>query len=398
MASHYLPSMFNALVSVAITIGLHWYHYGPESRQESPVGVTTSQLVQTCLGLVLYQLVRLVTQKWWTSRERESIYGLQHGRLHLHVPTAMWMNMGYWKNDPTPTTKMSEACCNLLKTVLAEAGCSKEMEKPGATNGTRRRKCLIDLGFGCGDQTVYLMSKEPIRSCDKDWWDEEAHAVTFDHYIGITKDAVQARYASERVEELKRCRKQAAPPPPPGIQEQPHPSITLFCADAAKPPSWDPQLQTCIQSARDQSDDCWVLALDTAYHFEPSRWPLVYHVCSSLDASFMAFDLCLSPTATLTEKLFLRILTLLLGAPWPNFVTPQAYREKLMQAGYHADKITIVDISDRVFMPLATFLAAQDRRLKTLGLGIGSLGIARSMFGWWGRSGVVRGVVVVAKK
>ena len=40
----------------------------------------------------------------------------------------------------------------------------------------------------------------------------------------------------------------------------------------------------------------------------------------------------------------------------------------------------------------------EDKRLKMLGLGIGSFGVAKRMFGWWGRSGVVRGVVVVAKR
>ncbi|KAF2706493.1 hypothetical protein K504DRAFT_459796 [Pleomassaria siparia CBS 279.74] len=25
-----------------------------------------------------------------------SIYGLDHGRLHLKIPPTLWMNMGYW--------------------------------------------------------------------------------------------------------------------------------------------------------------------------------------------------------------------------------------------------------------------------------------------------------------
>lgn len=29
--------------------------------------------------------------------KRKSIYGLQHGRLHLDADVPMWMNMGYWK-------------------------------------------------------------------------------------------------------------------------------------------------------------------------------------------------------------------------------------------------------------------------------------------------------------
>ena len=87
-----------------------------------------------------------------------------------------------------------------------------------------------------------------------------------------------------------------------------------------------------------------------------------------------------------------------MGAPWANFTTPQQYREKLEQIGYNPEAITITDISEQVFAPLAAFLKEQDGRLKTLGLGLGRFGVAKTMFGWWGRTGVVRGVVVVARK
>jgi hypothetical protein len=91
----------------------------------------------------------------------------------------------------------------LLKTVLAEAGFSREAEKADTEGGAPKRRCLIDLGLGCGDQTVYLMSDKPVRACDKEWWDERGSCVKFDDYIGITKDAVQAQYVLERVEELE---------------------------------------------------------------------------------------------------------------------------------------------------------------------------------------------------
>ena len=32
-----------------------------------------------------------------SDRKKKSIYGLQHGRLHLNAQVPMWMNMGYWK-------------------------------------------------------------------------------------------------------------------------------------------------------------------------------------------------------------------------------------------------------------------------------------------------------------
>lgn len=29
--------------------------------------------------------------------DQKTVYGLQHGRLHLDAHVPMWMNMGYWK-------------------------------------------------------------------------------------------------------------------------------------------------------------------------------------------------------------------------------------------------------------------------------------------------------------
>jgi hypothetical protein len=105
----------------------------------------------------------------------------------------------------------------------------------------------------------------------------------------------------------------------------------------------------------------------------------------------MAFDLCLSPSATLTQRIMLDLLTRLVN-------TPDQYRMKLIKAGYQPGNINMKDISEHVFGPLACFLGEQDTRLKGLGLGIGSSGVAKRMFGWWGKTGVVRGVVVVAKR
>jgi hypothetical protein len=299
----------------------------------------------------------------------------------------MWMNMGYWKNATTSTT-LSEACRDLLNVVLAEAGFSIK-EAPSS-----RRRFLVDLGFGCGDQTIYLMSKKPIRACDEAWWDGRDCCAAFKHYVGITKDAVQARYASERVEELEHMAKAASH----DTDDDESSTISLFCTDASNPTSWDEQLQTKLQRAKSDTDERWALALDTAYHFSPSRWPLIEHVHSELEASFMAFDLCLSPTATWTQKITLRLLTALMGAPWANLTTPLEYRTRLEQIGYRSEAITITDISEHVFAPLAAFLEKQDKSLKTLGLGVGRFGVAKTMFGWWGRTGVVQGVVVVATK
>jgi hypothetical protein len=348
------------------------------------IGPSSHAVISAAL---LYVLTRLIMIGWWRKvfgQDRESMYGLQHGRLHLQVPTPMWMNMGYWQDDVEKQT-MAEACRDLLKMVLHEAGFSGEGDRAETANGTRRPKMLIDLGFGCGDQTMYLVSEAPVRHCDREWWDEREHCIKFDHYIGITKDATQHRYAAKRIEELERRK------------DQDERTISLYCADAADPATWSADIKDSIKGALESDIERWVLALDTTYHFSPSRWPLVKYA-HTMQASFMGFDLCLSPTATHTQKVILRTLTTLMGAPWANFVTPDEYKRRLVIAGYSASAIKIVDISEHVFTHLARYLDDQDTRLKTLGLGIGSLSIAKTMFSWWGRSGVVRGIIVVARR
>lgn len=34
-------------------------------------------------------------------KDKRTVYGLQHGRLHLDTRIPMWMNMGYWKVSKT---------------------------------------------------------------------------------------------------------------------------------------------------------------------------------------------------------------------------------------------------------------------------------------------------------
>jgi hypothetical protein len=347
------------------------------------------------LGTLSYSLAKWVLLQSWraSEKEKESIYGLEHGRLHLQVPTPMWMNMGYW--GPAGSSKtLAEACRDLLKAVLAEAGFSSDIERAEIAKGTRRPKLLIDLGFGCGDQSIYLMAKEPVRPCDREWWDKRERCVQFDHYIGITKDRTQARYASERMKELEASGKVVGH----SKNDKERPCIFLHCEDAAHPASWSAEILASIEKSSADNSERWVLALDTAYHFSPSRWLLIKHAHTRLHASFMAFDLCLSPTASRTQKFVLRVLTTLMGASWANFTTPDRYRRQLVEAGYSDDAIRVIDVSEHVFAPLAQYLNEQDVRLKTLGFGIGSFSVAKSLFSWWGRSGVVRGIIVVARR
>jgi hypothetical protein len=213
----------------------------------------------------------------------------------------------------------------------------------------------------------------------------------WDYYVGATLDKKQFQFAEQRVQEFQHHG------PKSGHKAPNLTDVKLCCENGANPEAWSEGFKANIATALTNTHDHWVLALDTLYHFSPSRWPVIKHF-AHLESSFMAFDLCLSSQASLSERIILRILTTIMGAPWANFVTVEQYREKLIEAGYLDSNITIKDISSHVFEPLAAFLEAQDRKLRVVGYGLGSFRVAQWMFAWWGRSGVVRGIIVVAKR
>lgn len=365
------------------------------------------ELIGVGIGATACQVIRWWFLRWWRVSRKDSVYSMQHGKLHLQVPTDMWMNMvltpqyeltladfcqGYWKGSSSSTT-LSEACRDLLGAVLAEAASFSEPDT--RSKGVQESsKCLIDVGIGCGDQTLLLAKASAVRKTDIDWWERQTHNLRFHNYVGITNNSSQARFASERFKNLLAHDEISIET----VKEGKKPMLAVFCADAAVPAAWADSLQIRVRQAVQQTEERWLLALDTAYHFSPSRWVLIKHAFTCFDASFMAFDLCLSPSATTAQILLLRVLCAIMGAPWANFVTPQEYHNQLMQAGYNGSCIAITDISEHVFTPLAEFLDRQNQQLATMGMGIGSFNIAKAMFAWWGRSGVVRGVIVVAKK
>ncbi|KAF2654933.1 hypothetical protein K491DRAFT_599778 [Lophiostoma macrostomum CBS 122681] len=318
---------------------------------------------------------------------RPSVYGLDHGRLHVELPLPMWMNMGYWYEHPH---NLATACRTLLSEVLTTAGFDRKRDSTEVHRGIRRTKALIDLGFGCGDQTIYIKSQIPMRKFDQEWFDNRNAVVIFDHYIGITQDRRQFQYAEPRVSELKQYRSHKPNHP----REQAVKNTHIYCGNAADPEAWDSIINPHVLKGFSQAEERWVLALDSLYHFSPSRWGTIRHA-RSLNASLMAFDLCIADHVSLPDLILLRILTMLMGAPWANFVTQTEYHNKLREVGY--TEITMRDVSEHVFGPLAEFMEAQNRVLNVIGYGLGAFHAARLMFGWWARSGVVRGVIVVAR-
>jgi hypothetical protein len=142
----------------------------------------------------------------------------------------------------------------------------------------------------------------------------------------------------------------------------------------------------------------WVLALDTMYHYHPSRLPLFQYANSTLNASIMAFDLILGPETSWKQRFFLRFTCWLTRLPYGNFVSQEEYKNLLVRAGYESSQIEIRDISGHVFPGLVKFLHQRVREGTPFGLNVSKFRAAEWLFGWWANTGVIRGVIVTARK
>ena len=250
-----------------------------------------------------------------------------------------------------------------------------------------KRINLIDVGFGCGDQTLYLDSSGLVES-----------------YVGINVVHSQVELARRRLAQEKRDINKEA---------KSGQRVQLFHADAADPLSWSPDLKLAVsdneyasstsadlhvQSLQRRRPETWVLALDTLYHFRPSRKPFLEYACSDMQASIMAFDLVLGDSVSVWNQLLLRIICWLTGTPFANFLTRVEYEEMLVGAGYAREKIEWRDISEYAFDGIARFIGKKDEELRRFKMGVGKFKGAQYVFNWWARSDVVRGMVFVARK
>lgn len=356
-------------------------------------------VVAFACGVLLWPLIKILIKKAIRSKrasvdDGSQIYGLDHGILNLKQPITMWMNVGYWKNQMDDPHDFPAACKALLEVVLNIAFRNQAEE-----DSTSRTVCLLDVGFGCGDQSLHLLGLDRESTDKPNTTNLRSGSPTIRTYVGITNNASQCSYARKRIKSsqlVTEAHKSASPD---------QPRCELFCEDASEPFKWSLSLKRSLQEMRDHAKaskdtDCWLLALDTMYHFSPSRLPLLRYARCELDASFMALDYMLADgdqAPTWAQSRLLRIICLLLSAPYSNFLTPKEYKQMLVKAGYREEDTEIQDISEYVFGPLSTFMAKKDDQLRSIGLGIGAFHVARWVFSWWASSGIVKACVVVAR-
>ena len=289
---------------------------------------------------------------------------------------------------------------------------------------------LVDLGFGCGEQTIEITRIYPTLASS---------------YIGLTIDPTQHNFAYQRLSSLRLLQDPSLttdtlPSNHPNQEEEAEldrypndridllhkkledhakelngngKNVELFCADAAQPAKWTHELKEAIKPnlakqmrensqgsslSRLRKQETWILGLDTLYQFSPSRQPIFNYAYQKLQASIMAFDLIFGEETTLLERICMRIIALFMGCPMGNFLTAIEYRKQLLKAGYEEDKVEISDISEYVFKGLAEYLKTRDEELEMcVGRGIGTCNLYGWLLRWWARSGIVRGCIVVAK-
>lgn len=240
---------------------------------------------------------------------------------------------------------------------------------------------IWDLGFGCGDQTILLCAEL------------EKAGVTLKRYDGITINKSQFNFAQERIFGATNATTNIR-------ARSKHEIVNLHLADASDPkcwPAWTPASVTdsdCDDSAR------WTLALDSLYHFQPSRHPVLHHASHNLSSSLLAFDLLLSTSITPIQKILLWLICLLTQIPYSNLLTAEEYTDMLVSAGYQRSNVEIFDVTEHVFPGLERFITTRGEVVKNMGVkgGWAGFGVIGRIVGWWGRSRVVKGCIIVARK
>jgi hypothetical protein len=260
-----------------------------------------------------------------------------------------------------------------------------QTEASGSNRNIVNTLSIIDLGFGCGDQCLYF--KDVLDTQEQGGKDSDRKRL-LKAYVGITLESPHFCIAQERLG-LK--------------QSNTNELFEIYCADAGRPASWTPEIKKSISlacQAKDEKPDHenWLLGLDTLIHFQPSRWPVIEYANRTLDASLMAFDLCIAENLSVRQRIILRLMAFFGQSPFANWVTIQGYRERLVEAGYARERIEILDVSEHVFGPLAGFMRKREVELEQYGLSIGRFRYAAGMFSWWSRTGLVRGCIIVARK
>ncbi|KAF9944279.1 hypothetical protein BGZ70_004838 [Mortierella alpina] len=289
--------------------------------------------------------------------DQKVFYGLQHAFLNLEL-TGWWFNMGLW--DKGRGMRFQDACKALVRKVTCDLGIDEESH-------------ILDVGFGCGDQDVYM-----------------AQLYRPAQITGITIEPIQHHVAQELIKRT----------------ELPGTCVQLHVADASYLPQFLKETPSVFEelsskAAPGQSHFTHVVSIDSAYHYN-TRASFLQNAAQVLEPNtgrLAMADMILAkpaPTCALGRAIFNAVFGAL-NVPVVNMKTMEAYKQDLVDAGFV--DIEIECIEDRVFSGLANYIQDQTGRLG----GMVKPGVQWSFWGlhkgllWLDRSKWLHFVVVKAR-
>ncbi|KAG0351315.1 S-adenosyl-L-methionine-dependent methyltransferase [Gamsiella multidivaricata] len=261
--------------------------------------------------------------------DQKVMYGLQHAFLNLEV-TGWWFNMGLWDEEKKPM-RFQDACKALVEKVTSKIGINQQSH-------------ILDVGFGCGDQDVYMAELyQPAR------------------ITGITIEPIQHHAAQELIKRTKL----------PGTE------IQLYVADASKLPEFLESTPTVFSKRPSTSSTpsatsittgqhfTHVVSIDSAYHYNTRAQFLknALKVLQPETGRLAMADMILArpaPTSGLGRSIFEAVFKAM-EVPVENMKTMEEYKQDLVNAGFV--DIEIECIEDRVFSGLAGYIENQMGRL-----------------------------------
>ncbi|KAF9114273.1 hypothetical protein BGX27_011251 [Mortierella sp. AM989] len=282
------------------------------------------------------------------------MYGLQHAFLNLEV-TGWWFNMGLW--DKSKPMRFQDACKAMVEKVTSHLNINQDSH-------------ILDVGFGCGDQDVYMAQLyQPAQ------------------ITGITIEAIQHHAALELIKRTST----------PGTE------IQLHVADASNLPEFLESTPTVFSKAQSNRDRHFthVVSIDSAYHYNTRAQFLknAALVLAPETGRLALADMILAKPAP-TSKLGRAIFEAVFGAmevPAINMKTMDEYKQDLKDAGFV--DIEIECIEDRVFSGLAQYIQEQTGRLGGLvkpGVNWTYWGLCKGLW-WLDRSKWLHFVIVKAR-
>ncbi|KAF9166659.1 hypothetical protein DFQ26_007232 [Actinomortierella ambigua] len=256
--------------------------------------------------------------------DQRTMYGLQHAFLNLEV-TGWWFNMGLWpdkseQQQRTTRLPFRDACKALVRKVVHDIGINEQSS-------------ILDVGFGCGDQDVYMAQQyKPGK------------------ITGITIESIQHHAAEQLVKH----------------SEVGDTKIALYVADASKLPEFlaaHPQvLGGATGTGEGKSFFTHVVSIDSAYHYRTRRQFLEnafrYLQPGGIGRLAMA-DMVLAkpaPTSAVGRWVFEKVFEAI-QVPPTNMKSLAEYRHDLEEVGFQDIEIECVE--ERVFAGLADHIEAQ---------------------------------------